>query len=489
MTSSIMTRMNTLIPIASLPSDVMERVFLQLTILEPPSSKASRGLGWIKVSHVCREWRAIALGYASLWHTVVGGDVNARWAGEILARSKAAPVAIAIRNPSDPWLAHISGHLYHTRHLDVSVSDSVPKALVSGEYLASPAPLLETFAFDTRFDGVQLPNLLFANYAPRLRRVTLLGCVRDVPWSSPVFRGLVHLHLQQSGSETPSPENFGALFDSMRSIPALETLALIKCLPDTPALSESDDGVLELPALTKLHLHSSVTACASFLRNLRIPPSTILDLQCEMHSNTEHDILLPVLAAHLTAVEPGLEPITTAVVESRHGSNVAFSAWRSCTLRDGVPALSPAEQPALRVRLEQHGPAASSTPPHLSSAFLTELPLRGVRALRVASMHAGWTADHWVDVARNLEGAEHVSAEDRASDALLHALDKGGAVFPRLRALGLSLNMPPAFLQELVRVKEAALEALFRALEERRRVGTPGVQVFLDGRLSDGVAR
>ncbi|KAI0266525.1 hypothetical protein BC834DRAFT_783046, partial [Gloeopeniophorella convolvens] len=103
-TCAMRTRRNALSLVGRLPPELLSRIFAFHAANQPiardpiynyddpnPPSMAQVELGWITVTHVCRAWRAVALADPSLWRTIVF-DLGAEWAGEMLARSRAAPI-------------------------------------------------------------------------------------------------------------------------------------------------------------------------------------------------------------------------------------------------------------------------------------------------------------------------------------------------------------------------------------------------------------
>ncbi|KAI0277169.1 hypothetical protein BGY98DRAFT_901925, partial [Russula aff. rugulosa BPL654] len=90
---SLLIRRNTLVPISGLPPEILARVFHVLVHEEPPFSRR-RNLGWIRVTHVCRHWRQVALDDSSLWARISGTQANTKWISEMLARAKNAPLDV-----------------------------------------------------------------------------------------------------------------------------------------------------------------------------------------------------------------------------------------------------------------------------------------------------------------------------------------------------------------------------------------------------------
>jgi hypothetical protein len=92
---SLLTRRNAVMPISHLPPEILARVFHLLVLGEPPLS-GKRGLGWIKVTYVCRHWRQVALEDSSLWAKIWGIPTITRWILELLVQAKNSPLDIKL---------------------------------------------------------------------------------------------------------------------------------------------------------------------------------------------------------------------------------------------------------------------------------------------------------------------------------------------------------------------------------------------------------
>ncbi len=175
---SLLTRRNALMPISLLPPEILAWVFHLLVHEEWPLT-GSRNLGWIKVTHVCRHWRQVALDNSSLWARIWDFSVNTKWISEILARAKNAPLDIeldgVLSNPEA--LLMIPPHVSHTRRLCLHSLSTLHSDTVR-EICSSEAPALEHFEFTVipsspiTFRDLS-GNMLFKGHAPRLRTFSL----------------------------------------------------------------------------------------------------------------------------------------------------------------------------------------------------------------------------------------------------------------------------------------------------------------------------
>jgi F-box-like len=114
---SLLTRRNALVPISLLPTEILARVFRFFVLEEPPLS-GGQNLGWIRVTHVCRHWRQIALDDSSLWARIWGIPTNMKWISEMLARAMNVPLDIefdGVTRSSADALLMIPPHDIHYR--------------------------------------------------------------------------------------------------------------------------------------------------------------------------------------------------------------------------------------------------------------------------------------------------------------------------------------------------------------------------------------
>jgi hypothetical protein len=171
LTSSLLSRRNTTVPISTLPPELLARIFRFHAFAEPVGV---RGLGWIAVTHVCQSWRQVALDdSSSLWAHVSGYIPGAKWTAEILARARNAPLVINLSgSPSPKMLATFPQHISHMReprlrNLSLLHSQSIQ------EICGSEAPELEDFELrvgtnsPVTFDQIA-GKALFKGWTPKL---------------------------------------------------------------------------------------------------------------------------------------------------------------------------------------------------------------------------------------------------------------------------------------------------------------------------------
>ena len=337
---SLLTRRNTLVPISNLPPEILARVFHLLVLKEPPFF-VRRKLGWIRVTHVCRHWRQVALDDSSLWAQIIWGSqtvTNIKWISEMLARAKNAPLDIEFYNvleSSPEAILMILPHLSHIRQFRLYVSTRFPCNIDRVQKIYScEAPVLKHFECNA-FSLIRFPdiggNMLFKGRAPMLRTFSLSHVV--IPWPFIPRGQLTQLKIACRTEDFDSFENLNQLIDLLVNCPALEILALDSCLPSQ--LTELSHGqTIHLPHLSRLRLCGSTSRIMNMLKMLKLPSSTTLHSKCISKitsiPNDSEGSLLAVLSAQFQSFAPvEFKSLTVTVTSSL---NIAASTFPS-TLR------------------------------------------------------------------------------------------------------------------------------------------------------------
>ena len=315
---SLLTCRNTLMPISLLPAEILSRVFHFLALEELPLSE-ERNVGWIRVTHVCRHWRQVALSDSSLWARIsdngmgIGRDVDTTLIFEMLIRAKNAALEIDLdlmyANPNPMHM--FAPHLSHTRALRLCGLDESDSEGVR-EIFNREAPALEYFELDFYVGSpVTFQDLgrttLFKGHAPKLRSF----CIHQVciPWSFIPHGQLTQLKIdcraEPYEGDTPTLGNGRQFIDMLVDCPALEILVLDLCLPND--LSQSSPGrVVHLPRLSRLSIGDSTSRVTDLLKSLRIPSNTVLHLRCisDFGSPDDDYDILPLVFAQFQISAP-----------------------------------------------------------------------------------------------------------------------------------------------------------------------------------------
>ncbi len=168
----------------------------------------------ITVSHVCRQWREVALRTPSLWRRVSLSPHERLWR-ERIDRARACTLDVELfpwressgsdRRSQDlnaytvQWYMYlVLPFIYRWRSLDIVFTDYQPylwRGALAG--CGSPAPALEELSLVYRLNDNVEEFLLFSEHAPRLRKLTIDG-IRLV-WSRQMFGNLTCLDYTHHG--------------------------------------------------------------------------------------------------------------------------------------------------------------------------------------------------------------------------------------------------------------------------------------------------
>jgi hypothetical protein len=263
--------------------------FRRNTILTTPLPDR---LGWIRLSHVCRHWRDVALAYPSLWDHIPF-SLGERWSRTALERAKSSELVIRhLLYVGTPGYQLLTRSDFLSELLDrVSVLElgGAPDALnLALSHLRKPAPRLQVLAIQAdRPTGANegwpfsLPRGLFQHETPALRELNLDNCFPSmIPPNLYILRHL-SICLRQPKREFARSQN---VFSLLRGMVNLETLVLKHCLPQ-----ESDDITesLDLPSLKSIDLVDSHGSISQFLRVVSFPKTVSVEIQSSMSSGPD----------------------------------------------------------------------------------------------------------------------------------------------------------------------------------------------------------
>ena len=86
-------RRNAVAPISSLPTEVIAVIFSISRLFNAPLSGGKQDhLAWLRVTHVCRHWREIALNNPLFWSHIDFDHLTLAGVTEVLVRAKKAPL-------------------------------------------------------------------------------------------------------------------------------------------------------------------------------------------------------------------------------------------------------------------------------------------------------------------------------------------------------------------------------------------------------------
>ena len=317
-------RRNALSPISSLPPEVFAAIFSFLCVPRKPYHYLAR----LHISHVCHQWREIALHQPFLWNHVDFNKLS--WAGatEMLVRAKLVPLYLNSRVPSHRWRYNeycrlgkeLQARILRICHLSVSAKSTLLGCTL--KELVSPAPTLESLSLSSRGESQKLdvPNTLFNGHIPKLSCLELRNC--DINWKSPLFKGLEYLEIIKP-FKRPS---LVVWLEALNEMPQLKILTLHSASPISPPLPFNVERAVTLPSLTHLDISAPVGDCALALAHLDLPVLTWLCVTVILHGDSDNvQRILPYVARHAHGPQD-TQPLQSLLFRNRT-NYLDFLAW------------------------------------------------------------------------------------------------------------------------------------------------------------------
>lgn len=302
--SALKTYQNGFTPTCRLPREILSRIFLTVAFLCHEESSTALHRRWVRVSHVCRYWRAVALDCRELWSAITFEKYD--FTDLCLARSRDSPLTVFIRelpyedNASrGQWGIKLKNVLSQTDrlvYLDVKTQRSGTgwyghesradlKTLFS--YFNGIPKKLQWVSLDCsncHWEDVLPDEVLFKESAPALTHLSLTKTI--FKWKVPELHALRHLHVTEtqpqwsgpSNDKRPSVEAFCAAIQQMLH---LEVLELVNAFAD---VTRGEQHKVTLPVklpstLRNLRLTSSAAKLKQFFSPILVPKVAWIDLK------------------------------------------------------------------------------------------------------------------------------------------------------------------------------------------------------------------
>jgi hypothetical protein len=390
-------RRNALAPVSSLPTEVIDAIFLFSRVTVSGSSatpgETTDPLAWLRVAHVCHRWREIALNQPLFWNHVNFTILSSAGAAEIVARAKTAPLYLEARVLGSHWddarysafQEKLQVCVPRTCHLLISANQwNIRKTLDS---LVSPAPALETLSlFSERLlqpwgQPLQpdIPETLFGGATPRLSCLQLRNC--NISWKSPLLKGLRILEIGSPMTGLPSLPDW---LDALDEMPHLKMLTLDEASsPTIFSFPFHVERTVTLPSLTNLKITDYPRSCAVALAHLDLPALTCLCIQtysCMTEGGEDDDVeeVLPYVTRLVHT-----QPLQSMLIRGKH-TRMDILAWPVPDIEHEPPTLS-TTTPSACVALSITGkhPEYGYFPNNLEflDTVMAALPLDGLATL------------------------------------------------------------------------------------------------------------
>ncbi|KAF8066613.1 hypothetical protein FPV67DRAFT_1781145 [Lyophyllum atratum] len=487
-TTSWKRRHNELSVIFRLPPEILATVF-RCTI-EP--SELEYRLRWFRVSHVCSHWRRVALECPSLWSDIPFSCP--RWAEEMLARSKMAPLTIkamfgeyrTLRSSAavrEATFKTALSQLSRIRHLSLNQSNGDIRAFRElARSLDSSALLLETFDihFTSISDENRLPQGLFSGDSPRLVRLGIAGC--GLNWGAPIFANLVSLKVTNipNASRPPVDQVISALSHMSR----LEKLELDSDFASASGELISPAKTANLPRLVHLSVTSLLVSCVSLMEHITYPSGARVTVTCRLSDGSQH-----VPATSFSLVRQLADTLGRRIEGPIRYLSFDWQKIRAWTSSGSAPSIPHFETPQLDLTFMPHQRVPFVT--EIATHALPPLSLQYVESLKIDDLFLSKTA--WVDHFGSLsqltylevgpDDSQFLRALSIGTSAALEPCDQAGDVqFKALKSLTISGWM----LDDLTPfIPGSAAKTVSRSLADclkaRRERGTALSDLFLDG--------
>ncbi|KAA1475973.1 hypothetical protein DENSPDRAFT_842837, partial [Dentipellis sp. KUC8613] len=295
---SLRTRHNTLAFVNRVPSEVLVQIFewVRKAYMDRSPHNSHRlpvvkaNIQWVDLTHVCRQWRIVAVNHPGLWSHIM---IGTKFTEEFLCRSCTGPITIDYTifwdvNPvvPDDEIEDLAGIVSQNlcRLKSFRFFGTQTHFTIIFPALLGPAPVIEKIVLSSRVVGGGvipvpfLPSDLFDHLSPRLRHLQLDDW--NCPWQSLKFHSLIHLHLSHYFPPLDGMEagGFADFLDALSRMPLLEVLHLMQVLPP-PHLSAPWQSVhgpkqVALPHLRTLLLADTIHKCCLVLKHIAAPPAT-----------------------------------------------------------------------------------------------------------------------------------------------------------------------------------------------------------------------
>jgi hypothetical protein len=307
--SDLQSQRNYFAPICRLPSEILCKIFY---FVKTPLRymDRDRSFKWIRLTHVCRHWRNIAIASPTLWANDPWPLRNIPFLKEKLSRSKGVPLEIYNQAGITNWPEALRGLellfecSQRIKHLSIDF-DAIRWPELQ-DILPKSAPQLESLSLNNFFFPTSsLKRVLYDT--PKLRHLALTYFQIDWCSSSHFKHALTYLKLHDI---EPRP-TWKQFIDMLKGLPDLEVLDLVEALPThTDEKVSSDFGSINLSSLRTLSLdYLKPREVQTFLSYITFPAATQVNIRCVDNKLSDLQAHLPgCLSAFVHSISNMLPP-------------------------------------------------------------------------------------------------------------------------------------------------------------------------------------
>ncbi|KAI0039415.1 hypothetical protein FA95DRAFT_1026921, partial [Auriscalpium vulgare] len=294
---------NSLLPVARLPPEILRDIFTFCSEMDHPRIQVRYyHVGWLKVTHVCRNWRNVALAHLGLW-THISYSLGPGWTETFAERAQTMPLVAHFNcgYPDDWHFQFLANNLSRMAYLDVEIdfTEDVSRVFSTG------APLLHSLKM-TVDCSASAPDDLLGRHAPALRNLYFSGEYTAMRLTLTIFSHLTILRIVNS-CWSDGGYNFdkflNELLDGLQGMRELEELK-IKLLNEDESGFAAEEAVQQhhrpgvtLAKLSYLKLTLSMRDCMTLIPYVSLPAHAVAC--CKMTLPTEHllDGFFPLILA------------------------------------------------------------------------------------------------------------------------------------------------------------------------------------------------
>ncbi|KAG6813890.1 hypothetical protein H0H92_006297 [Tricholoma furcatifolium] len=425
---TLRSRRNILAPVSRLPPEMLSMIF-SYRVAE--AAEGPNPLEWIRVTHVSRHWRAVALDCPNLWGNLV--FTRPKWSEEMLRRSKMASLVVkadlscitpkifeAVR------LALLNGP--RISDLQLRASSATLARLLSSE-IPFEAPMIQSLSLSvpraTRFgtdEGFTLPDTILNNDTSYLKKLDLRKI--NISWNSRLLKGLTHLVVHDVAPSARA--TIGQLMDALERMPALEVLDMQDALPQSSE-ETSSDRVVQLAHLTQLNITSTVPECANLVSHIAIPTSSRVHLGCSGTEATGGDFsgVMKIISNPMGSVHrqdgkdgpPERKIIRVLHVQHEAPISLVIQGWTNTV---GTQEASPTNTPDIQLHFSWHH-SPDTEVNNITTAICKAIPLAHLRSLRMGHVE-GIATKSWTNLFGFLPKLQDIHIAGDSAHTLICAL-------------------------------------------------------------------
>jgi hypothetical protein len=285
----------------ALPVELLEYIFTLCTLaLEKPLGvdsrpSHSRGPAWLPITHVCHQWRTIALSYGPLW-TSITSRLSFRWIKALMERSQTVLMDFDLLDHRHKDIILLLSDFTRVRSLRFKGNCHTICPILDS--LRSPLPV-HSFSLHVRGygrEGIILSGDLFGGMAP-------IRCIQfDSDCRIVVPHCLLHGVTHFTTTEPISPSD---LVDVLRQMPALTHLHIRPCFRATGA----DISPIQMPQLRNVIAHTDFDLDNLLLLNQLLLLQPGARRRLEVHLSIFYGWLASVASEVWSRISPLLEAV------------------------------------------------------------------------------------------------------------------------------------------------------------------------------------